>query len=330
MSIRESIAKRAARAIEERVFPGCVIGIVRPSGEREIFPIGHLTYERQMPAVTTDAMYDLASITKSIPTASLALNAVNEGNLRLESPIRTYVPELRNDYGATIEDLLRYRVSGVQMSTLKRKKVDEIIAHIFETGFKGPPGETLYTNLPAYLLGVILERIHKMKIDDLATEYFFMPLGMSRTYFIEPFPKNAAAPTEVDDESEVRGAPHDESARALAKLSVAAGHAGLFSTAPDILNFLEALLASRFPHIADGAEQGLGWQVHQAYFMGSRSSPKTFGKTGFTGTSIVIDREREIAFVILSNRTYPKRPPNDDAINEFRRDIADIVFESLQ
>ena len=104
------------------------------------------------------------------------------------------------------------------------------------------------------------------------------------------------------------------------------GHAGLFSTADDILTFLEALIAGTFPAVVRGAQEGLGWQLADERFMGKDAGKRTFGKTGFTGTSVVCDVERGIALVILSNRTYPKRPPNDDAIYAFRRDIADIVL----
>jgi CubicO group peptidase (beta-lactamase class C family) len=135
-------------------------------------------------------------------------------------------------------------------------------------------------------------------------------------------------PTEIDEEGEVQGLPHDESARVFARARRAVGHAGLFSTAPDLLNFFEALLSGKYPHLVSGAQKGLGWQLAQEYFMGRGVREHTFGKTGFTGCSVLCDTERGIALVILSNRTYPKRPPDDAAINAFRRDIADILVGS--
>ncbi|MDP3965747.1 MAG: serine hydrolase, partial [bacterium] len=118
-----------------------------------------------------------------------------------------------------------------------------------------------------------------------------------------------------------------ESARVFAKAGKAVGHAGLFSTAPGILAFLEALLRGKYPHIANGAQKGLGWELNQP-FMGKYAGPHTFGKTGFTGTSCVCDMERGVAFVILSNCTYPARPADRSAVDAFRADIADIVFKS--
>ena len=322
------IESRVQRAIAGNVFPGCVIGTVRKSGEREIFPFGHLTYEPDSPRVTEDTVYDLASVTKSIPVASLALMFIAEGELRLSDAVTNYVPELRNDHGATIEDLLRYRVRGPQLSTLRYKTYEEIRTHVFERGFDGPPGDEYYTNLPAFLLGIILERAGDASLPVLAHRYFFEPLAMNSTTF---FPSASdCAPTEIVDGEEIRGIVHDESARVFSRARRAVGHAGLFSTAPDILNFLEALLQGRFPAIVDGGQKGLGWQLDQQWFMGKSAGPKTFGKTGFTGTSVVCDVERGIAFAILSNRTYPQRPPDaasiTSAINIFRSDIADILF----
>ena len=141
--------------------------------------------------------------------------------------------------------------------------------------------------------------------------------------------------------------PHDESAYVFAKENRAIGHAGLSSTAPDLLNFLEMLLREgelhgrrffsnqilqdmRTNQISElGSFTGLGWELNQPRFMGKYCTEHTFGKKGFTGASVVCDIERGVAFVLLSNRTYPKRPANDTAINAFRSDIADVMLESM-
>src|SRR3989344_377173 len=106
--MNERIAARVEEAIREKVSPGCVIGLVRATGEREIRPFGRFTYEPNSQSVSEETIYDVASITKSIPTASLALTFVAEEKLSLADKVKTFVPELRNDHGATIEDLLRY------------------------------------------------------------------------------------------------------------------------------------------------------------------------------------------------------------------------------
>ncbi|OGG50338.1 hypothetical protein A3C18_00205 [Candidatus Kaiserbacteria bacterium RIFCSPHIGHO2_02_FULL_54_11b] len=331
----DEIKVRVERAIAEKVFPGCVVGTIRANSSREIRPFGAFTYEPNSQKVEENTIYDLASITKSIPTASLALRLVAEGKLRLSDRVAEYLPELKNDHGATVEDLLAYRVKGPRLSILKDKTVDGILEHVFEAGFDGLPGASYYTNFPALILGLVIERATKVSLERLAQEYFFLPLNMSHTTC---FPsrdladkKDEIAPTEIDEwRGEVRGFPHDESAYIFAKSERAVGHAGLFSTAPDILNFLEALLCGALPAVFSGAQKGWGWQKAEPWFMGSHFGRGAFGKTGFTGTSVAIDPERGVAFVILSNRTYPKRPPDatsmHSAINTFRADIADIVL----
>ncbi len=341
MSTEDRLRERAQRAIEEKVFPGCVIGIVRANDQREVLPFGYLAYESDAPEVSANTIYDLASITKSIPTASLALlfAAADPPRLNLGGRVVQYLPEFQNDHGATIEDLLRYRVRGPRMSELRYKTFEEIRTHIFEHGFDGPPGDPAYTNLPAFLLGIILERVGGEILPALAHRYFFEPLKMNDTTFFPAAPDTSnstgrqsvmrfdfrVAPTEIVCGVEVRGIVHDESARMFAKRRRAVGHAGLFSTAPDLLNFLEAVLKGEMGSVREGAERGLGWQVSEEW-MGKGRSAKSFGKTGFTGTSIVCDTEQSIGFVILSNRTYPHRPPDTSAINSFRADIAGIIF----
>lgn len=324
----EQIRDRAERAISEKIFPGCVVGIVNMRGDRTLLPFGSLTYEGAE-SVTGDTVYDVASVTKSIPLSSLIALLADEGKLGLTDLVRTYIPELHNDRAATIGDLLRYRVQGLRMSELAEYSPKDIAHFIFQAGFADLPGEPKYSNLPAFLLGVILERVTGKNIDRLSREYFFDPLGMAHTSFF-PDETQMIAPTEIQGSVAVRGIVHDESARVFAREGRAVGHAGLFSTAPDILLFLRALLQGEYPAVVHAAQKGIGWQLNQGFFMGKKFGPRTFGKTGFTGSSVVIDTDRGIGIVILSNRTYPTRPEDaaslSSAINIFRRDITDIVF----
>jgi CubicO group peptidase (beta-lactamase class C family) len=317
-----SVAARVQQALDGKVFPGCVIGTIRANGSREILPFGALTYDGE--PVSEHTVYDLASVTKSIPTASLTLQLMSAGAFSLGHTVKMFIPELQNDFGATIEDLLRYRVHGLALSKLRVHTFEELRAHTLERGFDGPPGESVYTNLPAFLLGMVLERVGGESIAALAQRHFFGPLAMDGTTF---FPSvGDCAPTEVDLRGEVRGLPHDESAYLFAKARRTAGHAGLFSTASDLLTFTEALIAGAYPAIVEGAEYGFGWQREGDLF-GSHPREHVFGKTGFTGTSLTVDIERRTALVILSNRTYPTRPADSFAINALRKDIADIVMQ---
>ncbi|MEN9560922.1 MAG: hypothetical protein RIQ56_195 [Candidatus Parcubacteria bacterium] len=324
----------ADAALKRKVFPGCVIGVTRSGGEQAFFCYG--STKDGGTDVTRDTVYDLASVTKSIPVAALAALFISENRLRLHDLVRTYIPELQNDYGATIEDLLRYRVIGPRLSTLSFTTFEEIRTHIFETGFEGPPREVSYANVPAYLLGVVLERVGGAMLPALSHRYLFAPVGMEQTTFF-PSASNCA-PTEIGhDAVEVCGIVHDESARIFARARRAVGHAGLFSTAFDLSKFLSQLLkptdeflGSNARSILDLAQEGLGWSVNQEWFMGKYASERTIGKTGFTGTSVLVDLEKEIGIVILSNRTYPKRPSDATSltsdINRFRKGVADILL----
>jgi CubicO group peptidase (beta-lactamase class C family) len=322
------IGARAEAAIHDHVFPGCVIGIFTAETGYEVLPYGAYTYTPDAPRVTRESLYDVASITKSIPVAALATLLIEAKNIALKDLVRAHLPELQNDHDATIEDLLRYRVQGPRFSTLNFQTATDLRAHILACGFSTAAGEHQYSNMPAYILGLVLEKVTGKSLDTLAKDLLFDPLGMSNSTF---FPTAACIPTEIDASgNEICGIVHDESARVFACAGQASGHAGLFSTAGDLLRFAAAMLENRLPAALDGAEAGLGWSLQQPWFMGSGCGPRTFGKTGFTGTSIVADKEKGKALVILSNRIYPTRPADAglraSVINAFRAEIADIVF----
>lgn len=347
--MKDVITKRVHRAIKERVFPGCVVGIVKRNGERMIMPFGSFTYDSTSPEVKEDTIYDVASITKSIPTASLALTLIDQGRLKISDKLINYIPEFNNSdrENVLIKHLFTYTLDGYGLSSLKKKTAQELFEVLLTHDFENRPGTVFkYTNIPAALLGLVIERIMGDTLDKLADEYFFMPLAMKRTtFFPERFPSSEIVPTEIDDwRGEVCGIVHDESAYICKKDGKVVGHAGLFSTAGDILNFMEMLLNKgifagrkyfskeiielmRTNQISElGDFTGLGWELNQPRFMGKKCGEHTFGKTGFTGTLCVCDIERETSYVILSNRIYPKRPADSSAINALRSDLGEIIF----
>jgi len=349
--IEEEIKKRVAQAIVEKTFPGCAVGIVKRSGERSIFTHGNFTYEGSSPRVREDTLYDLASITKSIPTGSLALRLIDEGKLKLSDKLIDYIPEFRNSdrEKVLIKHLLTYTLDGYGMASLKKKTAKEMLDTLLTHDFEKPPGSIFkYSNIPATLLGLVLEKIHNKPLDEQAQEYFFEPLNMNRTtFFPERYSKTEIPPTEIDGwRGLVQGMVHDESAYICKQDGKITGHAGLFSTAPDLLNFMEMLLqngnsggrqyfsptmmsAMSSNQIAElGDSTGLGWELYQPRYMGKFCTPQTFGKTGFTGTLCVADVGLGVAYVILSNRTYPRRPADSSAMNKFRADMGNIILKS--
>lgn len=345
----EAITERVNRALLEKVFPGCVIGVVTLHGGRQVLPFGNFTYDTDSLKVEVDSIYDTASLTKSIPTASLALMLIEQGKLHPADKLIKYIPEFNNSDRelVLIQHLLTYTLDGYGLASLKLKTAHEVLHTLLTHNFENSPGTIFkYTNIPAALLGLVIERIAGRTLDVLADEYFFSPLQMSRTtFFPEQFPLTEVVPTEIDNwRGLVHGVVHDESAYVCKKDKKIMGHAGIFSTTGDILNFMAMLLnkgtfkghtyfssemVARMctNQIAElGDFTGLGWELNQVRFMGSNCTERTIGKTGFTGTVCVADIEKGIAYVILSNRTFPQRPVDSSVINKFRADIGKIVL----
>jgi CubicO group peptidase (beta-lactamase class C family) len=348
----KKIRTRLEKGIQENVFPGAVVGILAPDGKRSFVSVGKFTYDAQSPEVIATTSYDVASITKSIPTGCITLALIEEGKLTLDDHITKFLPEYKNNYSnqVLIKHLLTYSVIvnfPIPGFTIEHTTPEEVRKNLLTTDLKFPPGQVVqYTNSPALLLTMVIERITNSRLDILADDYFFKPLGMDTTTF---YPENPLAipPTEIDEwRGLVQGVVHDETSYVLSR-ERPSGCAGLFSNAPDILMFLEMLLAKGSangkkyfsPEMVEqmhtnqvaesGAFMGLGWELNEPRFMGTFAHDQMFGKTGFTGTACVLDPKRNIAFVMLSNRTYPKRStPN--AINEARRDISDIVFSTYE
>lgn len=340
--MEEKIAKRVKKAIEEKVFPGCVIGVVYKNGKRLILPFGTFTYEKNSSIIKTDSIFDAASITKSIPTSSLALQLIDQKRLTLDAQVISLIPELKTNYKdqITIKHLLTYTLDfDLRLSLHKDKSADEILNLIYAANLKNLPGTTFsYNNATAILLGILIERIYKENLDILSDKLFFKPLGMKRTTFHpQKLDETEIIPTEIDNWRNriIHGEIHDESAWKLREKMIA-GSAGIFSTVPNLLNFLEMLLNNGMlngkkyfsEEIIKQMSQGLGWESYQPRYMGKFCSTNTFGKTGFTGCMVLCNLENQIGIAMLSNYTFPTRKPNATLINNVRSNLADIIFEA--
>lgn len=330
----EEITLRVApildEAIRSRVFPGCVFGVVS-NGKMHSIARGAYTYEEGSLLVKEDSLYDVASITKIVPTASLAQLFIEAGKLKEDDPIAAYIPELQNEYRDTIlirhllSYTLAYPLDSRRLSSFVSSSPKELESYIFTRPLLVPPGEVYQqTNSAPFLLGVVLERLSGRSLDVLAEEYIFKPLGMHRTTFSpERFPREEIVPTEQDPiRGEVWGVVHDEGAFVFKKNGRSVGQAGLFSTAGDLLFFLDSVLQKPV-----SSPRAWGWQEGEE-FLGSTRAPGIFGRTGFTGCSIHVNQNREYGFVLLSNRTYPHRPPDASRITAVRKAVADAVEKS--
>ncbi len=347
------ILTRLQTAIQEKVFPGCVAGIVNAAGDRKIITAGNFTYEAGSPEVQPDTMYDAASITKSIPGSVSLLKLLDEKKINLEDRLVDFVPEFGNfedKKGVKIKHILTYTLDldVPATSSLKDKSPEEIIEIITKAPLKSAPGKRYhYNNATAFFVALIIKKVTGKALDEYADENFFKPLKMQRTTFYpNKFSKEEIAPTEIDEwrGRTVHGEVHDESTAILQQKFIPA-ISGLFTTVPDLLSFQEMLLKQGIKdeityfskeivqqmHILIFPEHksaGLGWVMNWPEAMGMKCSDQAFCKSGFTGTFICTDPVKNIGFVMLSNRIYPKRPKNLTEINKVRRDISDIVFST--
>ncbi len=352
MTSSTAIRERLERGVAEHVFPGAVTGVVTRAGTRDCITTGRFTYDESSPVVVEDTVYDVASITKAVPVGLLALQYIEEGKLGLDEEVITYIPEISTPgrEKGLIRHLLTYTYALAKNPdpnfSYEHQRAEDIFDFLYNRPFAFLPGSQYqYSNTPANLLGIILERISGKKLYALAQERILHPLGMSHSGF-HPSKPEEIPPTEIVSwRGEVQGVVHDETAFILESAGYDPGCAGLFSNACDLLNVAEMILnggsfgnAQIFAEHAislmttnalsiAGQSCGVGWELNQPKFMGKHAHEHMIGKTGFTGTCVVIDPRSGRAFAHLSNRAYPKRG-STDAINALRRDIADIVFAS--
>jgi CubicO group peptidase (beta-lactamase class C family) len=335
-------------AIAQRIFPGCTVGIA-VKGQVWYGAYGKFTYEPDARQVDETTVYDVASITKAIPVACCTLKLIEDGLLSVNDRLIDLLPEFSGGYRESIliRHLLTHTIDfGFRLSSIKDLKGNVIMDRILSAPLCAEPGATFsYANATSILLGLVIERRSGMSLDVAADNYFFKPLSMQATTFHpETLAMKVVAPSEYDSwrGRVICAEVHDESAYALRPKVV--GAAGLFSTAPDLLRFaglllnegsfagvtlfkketVSAMYTNVLP-VSIGTTTGLGWELDQQ-FMGRNRSRQTFGKTGFTGCSIVVDPVRKAGVVLLSNHHFPYRRENRSIINGVRSELADLVF----
>lgn len=348
----QSLTDICTRAIAKRIFPGCAIGIVL-QGEKQFFSFGNLTYTQQSPRATEKTVYDIASITKVLPTSLLALKLLEKGKITLETKVKNILPEINNNYQdrITVHHLLTQTLDfNLRLSTLKNLPPQELLFKIFHAQLRVPPGECYaYNNTTSILLGLVIERVMQKNLELLAQEMLFQPLEMKRTTFnTSSFFPEQIAPSEIDSwrGREIRGDVHDESAYVLRKI-ITPGSAGLFSTAEDLTNLLlmltnhgtykskqifteeTLLLMQTNQSTIQGQNIGLGWELC-APWMGTKTPKATIGKTGFTGCSILCNTPLGVGMVFLCNHTYPYRHQTKEEILSFRKTLINLLFSQIK
>lgn len=300
------------------------------------------------------SVYDLASLTKVIGLTTAYMIAVEEQRIDLDAPIQRYVPAFtgRDKDKVTVRLLLTHSSGLPAWRALYKEATNRAGAFALAdtTPLDTFPGTRfVYSDLGAIVLTQAIEGVYHERLDSLLHRRLFAPLGMNDTRYLPPdcwIPR--IAPTEDDPwrGRVLRGEVHDENASRLDGVS---GHAGLFSSAEDLLHFGDWLLEGtgsggeiwppppetlrRFVQRQDiphGSSRALGWDTPSGLSSGGQwiSREHSFGHTGFTGTSIWIDPTRELVIVLLSNRVNPTR--ENQRWGPVRRNVADRVVEALE
>lgn len=267
-------------------------------------------------AMRRDTVFDLASVSKLF-TAIVTMQLVEEGVVGLDEPVARHLPEFARSTGGlvTVRHLLQHTSGLPAERPLWRDHADAAsrLDAALRVPLEAAPGaRRRYSDLGMIALGVLVERCRRHPLDRVVYEGVIGPLGLRDTTY-GPVDARRTAATEVQTEPHrglVRGEVHDENAWALGGV---VGHAGLFSTADDLALLSQALIdrgaqgVLRAETIELMVDEGLGFEIDQPSFMGDLAGPRTVGHTGFTGTSLVVDLERRVAAVLLTNRVHPAR-----------------------
>jgi len=350
------------KAIADHEVPGAVV-VVGHNGRivyRKAF--GHRSLEPTVEMMTPDTIFDMASLTKCIATGMSVMHLIENGQVRLNDAVAKYIPE----FAANGKDQITVRELLTHYSGLRPdldldqpwEGYDEAMRRIFEEKPVNPPGARfVYSDINFEVLGELVHRVSAMPLDKYAMAHVFLPLGMHNTTFNPPASwRRKIAPTQWGNATMntpvgaaissgphemLRGVVHDPTAR---RMGGVAGHAGLFSTADDVAKFAQAMLdrttalspltieKMTTPQQPPNATQlrGLAWDIDSSFSTnrGELLPVGSFGHTGFTGTSLWIDPERELSVTLLTNRTWPDCA--NQAIRHARPKFHDAVVESLK
>jgi CubicO group peptidase (beta-lactamase class C family) len=357
--------ERTARILREgnadRAFPAACIEVGRAAGRLWHEAFGTLTYDADAAPTTAETIFDLASLTKVIATTTLVMRAVDAGTLSLDERVADWLREWRgaDREAVTIRDLLAHTSGLAAYLPFFRDHAgrQEFERAICALPLEYPPRtQSVYSDLGFILLGFILEDAYVHRTAPAAgttdpgtalarqSQRLASFITSETLTFNPPRPlRTQAAPTEIDAWRGrlLQGEVHDENTWALGG---AAGHSGLFGTVGAVSAFARAVLRTiageailAAPHTFQefirrtnipGSSRALGWDTMlPTSSCGTKLSPTAIGHTGFTGTSLWIDWERDLYIVLLTNRVHPTR--DNDKLKKLRPLVHDAVVEAL-
>jgi len=351
---QEQVFTHAFQALEDgiaqKAFPGASLAITH-SGKLVAFKaLGKFTYGPESTPVTTESVFDLASVSKVVATTTMAMILYERGLLDLDAPLAEILPEFAGEdehrNAASLRMLLAHSsgLPAYEKLYLRAVTREELLRLAFAVPLRcGPGSHAEYSDIGFILLGLALERIAQESLDHFCQREFFGPLGMLQTTFNPPTGWKFNIPPTADDQifrkRIIQAEVQDENASVLDGV---AGHAGVFSAAKDVAIFSQALLGggasivrpetvalfTRRELSPPGTSRALGWDTPSAPSQsGKYFSPSSFGHLGYTGTSLWIDPERQLSVTLLTNRTWPDC--TSQAIKEVRPRFHDAVVEAL-
>jgi uncharacterized protein YbbC (DUF1343 family)/CubicO group peptidase (beta-lactamase class C family) len=337
------------RAIADKKCPGGVLWVEhrgvtyhKAYGQRALVPA-----EEPM---TEDTIFDAASLTKVVACTPAVMLLVERGQVNLDAGVQTYIPEFKGEgkEAITVRQLLTH-VSGLrgdietktdwhgQQTAIQKASAEKL---------QGAPGTAFrYSDINFFLLGEIVQRVSHRPLEEFVACEVFQPLKMVDTAYLPPVAKlPRIAPTEVVNGKPYRGVVHDPTAR---KMGGVAGHAGLFTTAPDLARYSRMLLncgsldgvrifkpetvelmTSVQTPASLTVRRGLGWDIDSGYSgpRGKLFPVGSYGHTGWTGTSLWIDPFSQAFVIFLSNRNHPDESGN---VGVLRARLGTLAAEAI-
>jgi len=345
--------------IQQGVYPGAVLVVGRHDTIMFAKGYGHLTWSPASPAVSVDSTFwDVASLTKVVATTPALMLLVEQGKVSLDSPVVHYLAEFNSPgtSGITVRHLLTH-TSGLRATLPLREAPDSAAAlrMVLTTVPVAPPGTRMvYSDLNAILLGEIVRHVSGQTLDAFVTRAIYAPLGLDQQMLFRP-PKRLVpriAPTNLWRGHPIAGVVNDPSAGMLGGVS---GNAGVFATARGLARFAQFMLnegalpdhprllkketVHQFTQIAVPARRGvsartLGWEAlptgEETSSAGTIFGPHSFGHTGWTGTSLWIDPDRDLFVLLLTNRAYaPRVRGSFTKLKEVRGRVADAAARAI-
>lgn len=337
-----------AQGLDAKQMPGCVVLVARQGQVAFLKSYGYKRLQPDPLPMTTDTVFDMASITKPVATATSIMILLDRGLIKLDDPVAKHVPEF-GQHGkekVTVFHLLTHQGGLIPDNALAdyTDGPDSAWENIMALELRKPPGEKfIYSDVGYIVLAEMVRRITGQNVHEFTRKNIFRPLGMNETgYLPDEALRRRAAPTERRKGRWMQGEVHDPRAYALSGI---AGHAGLFSTAQDLAIYAQMMLNGGHyagtrvlnpeivakmttPLKVSSGLRGLGWDIQTGYSSnrGEGFTLQAFGHGGFTGTTLWIDPGLDLIVIFLSNRLHPD---GKGSVNRLAGKIGGIAANAL-